>query len=274
MLVVATKSRMTPITAVAALLLSCVRAGGQDVPPPPKPTDDGPNLEVTMKFIEDKLRSIGRLNYIGYIHDNEPPVSRWLDLNSDTITVSRSGTALTLRYSNGRTASGTLQGDFTMAVGFTADCCVGTISEDGSHIDWSNGTTWTSVQPGSTNGRDWQIRFSTEVTDVRASVTDCRIDYHWRENKGNEVTHDKDSRVLLKDVRAVVVKTRDLELKEADSKAGHPEWTSRVDPPVFVVSLSGPDSVFYLYDESLANRMAKALVHGVELCGGGSKDPF
>jgi hypothetical protein len=31
-----------------------------------------------------------------------------------------------------------------------------------------------------------------------------------------------------------MVKTREQELKELDTKAGHPEWTSRVDPPVFV----------------------------------------
>jgi len=29
-----------------------------------------------------------------------------------------------------------------------------------------------------------------------------------------------------------------------------------------------------LLDEELANRLAKALIHGVELCGGGDKDPF
>jgi len=36
----------------------------------------------------------------------------------------------------------------------------------------------------------------------------------------------------------------------------------------------GGEKDFALYDESLANRIAKALVHAVELCGGGSKEPF
>jgi hypothetical protein len=31
---------------------------------------------------------------------------------------------------------------------------------------------------------------------------------------------------------------------------------------------------FYFADEEMANRVAKALVHAVELCGGGNKDPF
>src|SRR5579863_1987472 len=40
------------------------------VPPPPKPADDGPNLEVTMKFIQDKVNDVGALNYAAYGHDN------------------------------------------------------------------------------------------------------------------------------------------------------------------------------------------------------------
>jgi hypothetical protein len=54
MLVAITNSWMPAMTAVAALLLSYIRASAQDVPPPPKPLDDGPSLEVTMKFIEEK----------------------------------------------------------------------------------------------------------------------------------------------------------------------------------------------------------------------------
>jgi hypothetical protein len=31
---------------------------------------------------------------------------------------------------------------------------------------------------------------------------------------------------------------------------------------------------FYIFDQDLANRIAKAMVHGIELCGGGNKSPF
>jgi hypothetical protein len=30
----------------------------------------------------------------------------------------------------------------------------------------------------------------------------------------------------------------------------------------------------YFADEDTANRVAKAMIHAVELCGGGDKDPF
>src|SRR5580700_11220871 len=42
----------------------------KSVLPPPKPADEGPSLEVTMKFIQDKLNDVGAVNYATYTHDN------------------------------------------------------------------------------------------------------------------------------------------------------------------------------------------------------------
>ena len=42
----------------------------KSVPPPPKPQDAGPSLEVTMKFIQDKMNDVGPVNYVEYNHDN------------------------------------------------------------------------------------------------------------------------------------------------------------------------------------------------------------
>ena len=46
-------------------LLSCVVAIPQSAPvaPPPKPADGGPTLEVTMRFVEDKLNEVGPISY-------------------------------------------------------------------------------------------------------------------------------------------------------------------------------------------------------------------
>jgi hypothetical protein len=73
-----------------------------------------------------------------------------------------------------------------------------------------------------------------------------------------------------------VVATWEQDLRENNSKTGHPEYSARVDPLVFVITTTWKSGGIYflLYDESLAHRIAKALVHAVELCGGGSKDPF
>jgi len=182
----------------AAFMLGCICANGQDVPPPPKPSDDGPSVADTMKFIEEKVGSIGRVNYISYTHD-------------------------------------------------------------------------------SITGRDATNKYSVELTNPRANATVCRIDYHWRTTMNEQVLQEKDAWFSLKAVQEVLVKTMEQDAKECRAKTGHPEWTDRVDPPVFVLAIKIKDSdiVFSdLYDESLTNRIAKALVHAVELCGGGSKEPF
>jgi hypothetical protein len=44
---------------------------------------------------------------------------------------------------------------------------------------------------------------------------------------------------------------------------------------VLLVNISGGGvHEFNFYDETLCHRVAKALQHAVELCGGGSKEPF
>lgn len=53
--------------AILALILATASVvsidAQQNVPPPPKPPDNGPSLEVTMKFIQDKMNEQGRVGY-------------------------------------------------------------------------------------------------------------------------------------------------------------------------------------------------------------------
>jgi len=40
------------------------------VPPPPKPADGGPSLEITMKFIRDKIDGLDPVSFAVYFHDD------------------------------------------------------------------------------------------------------------------------------------------------------------------------------------------------------------
>jgi hypothetical protein len=133
----------------------------------------------------------------------------------------------------------------------------------------------------SMNGSDITTKQRYEFTLFRATAASCRIDFHKREivstaTSPERVVVDKDSGLSLKDVQEVVAMAEEQALKESNSKQGLPELTFQTDPPVFVVFLkfrSGREG-FNFYDAALADRIAKALQHAVELCGGGSKDPF
>jgi hypothetical protein len=68
----------------------------------------------------------------------------------------------------------------------------------------------------------------------------------------------------------------DQVIQRANAKAAHPELNVKVDPPIFlvVVKWEKHSMMFNFYDDALADRVSKALQHAVDLCGGGSLDPF
>jgi hypothetical protein len=185
---------MTRVAILTAFLLSI--AAAQDVPPPPKPQDDGPSLDVTMKFLQDKLPS--KVNYILYLHDN----------------------------------------------------VVGT---------------------------DGTLNESLEISNVSADTGRCRVDYHFRQTVDGKTDPDTDAWVLLKQVQEIVVMPMEQWQKQVDAEGSHPELSEKVDPAVFALVYKRSDghrSQFAFYDETLSHRVAKALQHAVELCGGGSQEPF
>lgn len=68
--------------------------------------------------------------------------------------------------------------------------------------------------------------------------------------------------------------TRLQYFNERNLANGHPSWTAKVDPPVFVLLVQRPSRVenhFVFLDEELSDRTTKALTEAIGLCGGGSK---
>jgi tetratricopeptide (TPR) repeat protein len=183
-----------------AAKLTLARAPAKATPPPPKLAGEGPSLENTMQFIQDKLNGVGAVNFVSYVHD-------------------------------------------------------------------------------SIAGTDWTQQSRRAATRVLADASGCRIDYHAKAENNGTVGWDFDEWFYLKNVEDVVILPLDQEQKELKAAVGHPSWSSQVDPAVFVLKVRRKDlsksNSFYFFDEQMANRVAKAMVHGVELCGGGGKpEPF
>jgi hypothetical protein len=184
------------LTTVFLVLLAVSAALPQEkraVPPPPKPTDEGPSLEATMKFIQDKLNDIGPVNHAISVHNNAA-------------------------------------------------------------------------------GNDWTNQFKGKVTKVVADPSACRISYHWKLERDGAVVSDFDAGYSFKDVGDIVVTPLEQYLKKMDTAAGHPQFNYSVDPPVFALQVRRTDTKrsddLFISDEQLANRLAKTMVHAVELCGG------
>jgi hypothetical protein len=126
------------------------------------------------------------------------------------------------------------------------------------------------------NGTDWTVKNTVQVTNVRASVADCRIEYYWRQTRDGGRRTDGPWSISMKTARPIAMKALDQWIDTLNAAGGHPEWKARVDPPIFFVVVDWfPGEVgFQMYDESLATGLTKALVHAASLCDGGYKDPF
>jgi hypothetical protein len=133
-----------------------------------------------------------------------------------------------------------------------------------------------TVTDASQQGVEWKNRFTVEMSNLAADAGACRITYHWRSEENGKVADDTDYSLTLKDVKEVLVLPQDQNQNQVDSRNGHPDWNSRIAPSLFTLIARRPKglvNVFLFSDEEMANRVAKAMVHAVELCGGG-KDAF
>jgi len=175
----------------------------EDVQPPPKPEDNGPSLEVTMKFIKEKL-------------------------------------------------------------------------EDKAEALWGNLTI--EADPA-----------KCELTDTRfrGAQLSQRKTFSFREVAKIEVHHAKDcgSWKMNKDGASCedgeVLPDFELEVLMTTNHSVHERYTQKEKKLLFpgkTVHLTDGDfgnMFWHFMDEDAANRLAKAMIHAVELCGGGSKpEPF
>jgi hypothetical protein len=189
---------LTTVFLVALAVSLALAQEKKSVPPPPKPADEGPSLEVTVKFIQDKLNEVGRVNFADYVHNNAT--------NNDRI-----------------------------------------------------------------------VQNSSEATNVVADKAKCLVTYHMKIVVNEKVAFDEDASIPFKDVQDLTVTTVEDDIKAIDAALGYTTRSYRADPPIFVLKLrrtGAASNAFDFTDKEMANRLAKAMVRAVELCGGGNKEPF
>lgn len=162
-------------------------------------TASGPALDVTMKFIGDKLGDLGTVNYVVFAKDSK-------------------------------------------------------------------------------TGQTWQNVNSYLITNIRSDASTCYVGYHGKGVRDSQIVSDQDSGFFLRDVLDVVVEPETQFFTEQSAAAGNPNViTTATNPSLTALIVRRPNNVinsFPMLDASMADRLAKALRHAVDLCGGGNKEPF
>ena len=226
------------LTSILAFGFAVAAWGQQSAAPAPKPTDSGPTLAATMQFIQEKLSEQGQVGFAQTL-SNQPEITR-----REFITVTD------------------VMADPTACTLYTTE----TVQYD---IDLPSGK---------------KLKLGGPVTpdDLHTHIVET------------------DTTSFKQVEKIVVVKMQDV-TNQSYARSAHPEITVMVTPPVFYVLLSASSAVFSVHtsttkgsqapvekdttsktdgitirDEETANKVAKAMSHAMELCGGGvtKKDLF
>ena len=111
-----------------------------------------------------------------------------------------------------------------------------------------------------------------------ADPNECHLSFHWKATKNGSTTIETEGRIDLHNVQKFVLKPYYQFQTEQDAAAGNPNIiTPSTSPPLTALEIfekHGPLGQFPFTDPTLADRVAKALTHAVELCGGGNKEAF
>ena len=208
-------------------------AASAEQPPAAAPAASGPSLAETMKFIQEKLKEQGQVEFVETVSvQNQPGVTIRISARSKDDDVVADPAACTLH------AAGTYDQSMVTSAGGK------TVATEDQHS---------------------YLAGTAAFKDVEKITVESILDFSNRHF----------------------------------AESGHPEFTAPAATPVFFVELSAAKTLFTRHetntignkapvvtdeplkeaglvfrDEEMANRVAKAMLHAVELCGGGNKDPF
>jgi hypothetical protein len=200
-----------------ALFVCSITLLAQDVPPP-KPSDSGPSLEVTMKFIQDKLNEEGP---VWWHHV-------WDDGSSSSET------------------------EISGAIADTKSCAL-TFRRRTQNV--------VVFAPGSDNSKVLSFDYKASFRDIK-SLTVLPLSRSPEGGLGLQETAVVTIEVDLtqRNDTPIVSSKKGKRKKLVNGATG-----KIIDPRTFFL---------YLNNEETAHRLAKAITHAAELCGGGEKSRF
>jgi predicted alpha/beta hydrolase family esterase len=197
---------------IPGVLQEIAGASGMNAPPP-RPADEGPSLEVTMKFIQEKLKERGEVKY-------------------------SSSTSTGLKF----------EPAFNEVTADPKTCHLRLLSV--SHFD-----------------KDYRWESSLSFHDVE------KIEVILFADDQNGIHVDEGHPEIQETIVPARYRTK---IFMVTGKVAHETWSATArgetaaSPEIHDLKIKRID----MPDEDSANRLAKAMVHAVELCGGGNKDPF
>ena len=117
-------------------------------------------------------------------------------------------------------------------------------------------------------------KFSATISNVVTNPSACSLSYHRLVFNNGRKERIEDIAINLRDVHSITVLPDEQDWQNYLVRTGDTTKTVKDVPDIsaLVIKLNnGKDPTIRFYEQELADRVAKALVHAVELCGGGPK---
>ncbi len=146
----------------------------------------------------------------------------------------------------------------------------------GQTVTNQGAVTWQGYVHDGAAGTDWNYQRTLSFSNFNPNVDSCILSYHQKTVNADGAS-EGDYGFDFHQVQTVKISTLEEFYATQDAKAGHPQYTSQMHPEVYtllVIRGNGTWNEIEFYDQDQATRVAKAVMHAVDLCGGGQKSPF
>jgi hypothetical protein len=240
----------------------------ESVPPPPQPVAapppaavqpaaNGPSLDATLKFIQDKVNQQGKIVYV------------------ETVTDSVTGESVGDNYPAAKPAGLAHQKAFAAKKGYaagggsapqrSAETQVVVVDPIGGALFFRENGSDTKVQRAGFGVmlpvmQDWTKTWSVNFKNVEKLEVLSSPDYKHRVKPANAYQDDPPYFELVIHLAAGKSVQRHIQTVPSGRRGRTVESDENIQ-----------EFALHFRDEDAANRAAKAMVHAVELCGGGSQ---
>ena len=233
---------MKRVAGFTCLLLVATASVAQNVPPPPKP-DPGPSLEVTLKYIEDRLNAI----------------------NFTYLAALGSGASYNVQVRVPKTWVNNVQGQ-TCNLAWTLNA---TSRPSGASQNNMGGSYFYGWWLSLANARAVTVQAASDRDRQQGVDQEVHPNFYYLTIK---MQSGKAAHVHLNGGpgKEDVPDHPDISRSAPDVIAAY--LNSHDQFPA--IQLDTSEAVLLLPDEESANRLAKAFVHAIDLCDGGDNDPF
>jgi hypothetical protein len=240
----------------------------QPVPPPPKPVNDAPaNVEV-LKLLQVGMPESVILVKIHAITDK-------FDTSADALVTLKQAGATEAEL-KAIMAQGADQPPAATPVD-NGPSLAETMQFIQEKLNGIGKLSYVDVFYAAVDGSTADNTYTDEISNVVADPSQCHISYHRKATQNGKTYRDKENEFSMRDVQEIVVKPLEQFETESAVNNGITNVSITTRPPMTILEARLPHDMTYTFrfaDADHADRVARAMQHAVELCGGGNKDKF